>query len=91
MARKPLPQGVNLNEVEHADGVIVEIGRGSVPPAEPSTTDEVRAMCERMDEDEPYFEHRYSNPPPPSPKTNFGEVVRRAFSASDNGSRSGGF
>jgi hypothetical protein len=77
MARKPLIEGVDLDEVERSDGVIVQIGRGSVPPPEPTVADEVRAMCERMDEDEPFFEHRYSNPPPPPLRTSLGDVVRR--------------
>lgn len=91
MARKPQPQGVDLKEVERADGVIVEIGRGSVPPPEPSTTEEVRAFLRTEEEREPFYEHLRSSSPPPSPRTNLGEVAMRAFAAADSGDRSGGF
>jgi len=77
MAKKALSHGVDLDDVEVSDGVIVAIGRGSIPPPEPTVTDEVRAMVQKMDEDEPYFEHMRSSRPPPSPVTNLGDVARR--------------
>lgn len=81
MAQKPFPKGVDLDEVEKSDGMIIQIGRGSVPPPEPTITEELRAMSAQMDEDELYYDHAYSNPPPKAPRTNLGDVVRRAYAA----------
>jgi hypothetical protein len=91
MARKPIPQGVDLDEVERSDGHIVSIGRGSVPPAEPTVAEEVKAFLQQEDENDRFYEHRASTPPLRPPTTNLGEVARRALAASDGVDRSGGF
>jgi|GEM_PF-6957952 len=82
MAQKPIPKGVDLDEVEKSYGLIVQIGRGSVPPPEPTITDELRAMSAQMDEDQMFYDHAYSNPPI---RTNLGDVVRRRYDINRGG------
>lgn len=91
MARKPLTGSVDLDGVEKADGVIVQIGRGSVPPPEPTVTDQVREFLRSEEEREPYYEHLRTSRPAPRLRTNLGEVAMRAFAVSENDGQSGGF
>ncbi len=85
MARRPVSKRVDLEDVMASDGVIVDIGRGSVPPPEPvvTGTDAVRAMTAQLEENLNFFEHAHSSRPPAPPSTNLGDVVRRAFPRSE--------
>ncbi len=62
-----------------SDDIIVARGRGSIPPPEPTVTEEIREFLAKEDENDEYYSYRLSTPPPPPLKTPFKEVVMRAY------------